>query len=40
MIDNDKRKMGSPMFKPEMAETAVLIAGPNHGSSLTVRGFQ
>lgn len=40
MIDNDKLKLGSKMFKPEMAKTATAMAGTKHRSSLRTRGFQ
>jgi hypothetical protein len=40
MIDNDKRKMGDAMFKPEMADAAIPIARPKHGYSLRTRGLR
>jgi hypothetical protein len=40
MIDNDKMKMGSTMFKPETADEAISIAGPKHGYSHATRGLR
>jgi hypothetical protein len=40
MIDNDKPKMGSTMFKPETADEAISKAGPTHGYALPARGLR
>lgn len=40
MTDNDKRKMGGTMFKPEMAETVTPMARLKHESSLPARGLR
>ena len=40
MIDNDKRKMGSTMFKPEMADDGHIDSRPKHGYSLPARGLR
>jgi hypothetical protein len=40
MIDNDKRKMGGTMFKPETADAAMSIAGPTPGYFLPLRGLR
>jgi len=40
MIENDKRKMGGTMLKPETADAAISIAGPKHRYSLPVRGLR
>jgi hypothetical protein len=40
MIDNDKLKMGSTMFKPEAAEEAISTAGAKRGYALPARGLQ
>jgi hypothetical protein len=40
MIDNDKPKMGSTMFKPETADKAISTAGPKHEYALPARGLQ
>jgi hypothetical protein len=40
MIDNDKRKTGGTMFKPEAADEAMSIAGPQHGYFLPARGLR
>jgi hypothetical protein len=40
MIDNDKRKMGGTMFKPETADAAIATALPKHGYLLPVRGLR
>ena len=40
MIDNDKRKMGGTMFKPETADEAISAAGAKHGYALAARGFR
>jgi hypothetical protein len=38
MIDNEKRKMGGTMFKPEMAIETISTALRKHGYSLAARG--
>jgi hypothetical protein len=40
MIDNEKRKMGGSMLKPETADEAISIAGPNPGYDLPARGLR
>jgi hypothetical protein len=40
MIDNEKAKMGSTMFKPETADEAISTAGPKQGYALPARGLQ
>jgi hypothetical protein len=40
MIDSDKQKMGSAMFKPETADAATPIAGAKQSCSVAVRGHQ
>jgi hypothetical protein len=40
MIDNNKRKMGGTMFKPETVDAAMSIAGPKHGYALPARGLR
>jgi hypothetical protein len=40
MIDNDKRKMGGLMFKPETADEAIATAGAKHEYALLARGLR
>ena len=40
MINNDKQKIGGTVFKPEMAEAGMPIAGTKPGYVLTARGLR